>query len=351
MKLSDYTISLLDDIEKRIDPDSEEDYRAQWKAFWDGNITEPCFIPKRKKLTKPTIAVKQIHINDCLENMELMLDAQLADVSSRLSGEKAALGMRANYGTGIMTSLFGAEIFEMPRETNTLPTTRSFNDSDKMREILDKGMPDLTNGFGGKVLEFGEMCSEIFEKYPKIKKYVEVFHPDTQGPLDIAELLWGGEMFYEMFDDPDFVHDVMRLITDSYKAFMDKWYSVSPTPRREMNVHWGIMHRGVILLRLDSGMNISRDFYEEFSRPYDCELLDYYGGGCLHFCGTGDHYVPSLCEIDNLYGINMSQPHLNNMDVILQSVNNADKRIFGLKDADVFAQKPYMKKGILHLRA
>lgn len=348
MKLSDYTLALLDDIERRIDPETEDDFRDQWQRFWDGKISEPYFTPCRKKCSQPGIEIQNFHINDCLLNLEWMLDAQLADVSGRLSSRNVALGMRANYGSAIMTSLFGAEIFEMPRDTHTLPTTRSLNDSDKVREILDKGMPFFHTGFGHDVLAFGELCAEVFEKYPKIRKYVEVYHPDTQGPLDIAELLWGSEMFYEMYDDPDFVHAVMRLITDTYKGFMDKWYSLIPCPQKDLCVHWGIMQRGPIMLRLDSGMNLSADFYDEFSKPYDRELLDYYGGGCLHFCGRGDHYVPSLCEMQNLNGINLSQPELNDMDVILHAVCDTNKRIVGLGGAAQFAQKPYMKKGILH---
>ena len=70
--------------------------------------------------------------------------------------------------------------------------------------------------------------------------------------------------------------------------------------------------------------------------------------GYLHFCGRGDHYVPSLCEIERLNGINLSQPELNDMDVILQTVCAKDKRIVGLAGAERFAQRPYMKPGILH---
>ena len=275
MKLSDYTLALLNDIEERIDPETEEDFRSQWIRFWEGNADTPVFRPSRKKVTVPGMELKIIGINDCLQDWELMLDAQLADVSRRLSSKAPALGLRANYGTGIMTSLFGAEIFEMPREHNTLPTTKSLNDDDKVRAILEKGLPDLSTGFGSDVLAFGEMCAEIFECYPKIKKYVEVYHPDTQGPLDIAELLWGGEMFYAMYEDPDFVHAVIRLITDTYKAFMDKWYSIIPQ-KGEYSVHWGFIIRGPLMIRLDSAMNISPAFYEEFSKLYDKELFDYY---------------------------------------------------------------------------
>ena len=349
MKLSEYTVALLEDIERRIDPEVEDDYYAQWKDFWYGERKELLFMPKRKKTSAPGTELRQIHINDALHDFEQMLISELVAVSHKLSKGTDALGVRANYGTGIMTTLFGAELFEMPRSTNTLPTTKSWDDSDRIRNVMEKGIPDLYGGLGEKVLSFGEMCAEIFEKYPKIKKYVSIYHPDTQGPLDIAELLWGGEMFYEMYDDPDFVHSVLRNVTDTYKAFMDKWYSIVPM-REELSVHWGIFFRGGVLLRLDSAMNLSCDFYNEFSKPYDSELFDYYGGGCLHFCGKGDHYVSSLCEIEKLYGINMSQPHLNDMSKIFDAISAKNKRLFNFPDGAKYADPEHLKVGLLQTR-
>lgn len=346
MKLSEYTLSLLDDIENRIDPETEEDYFAQWKHFWHGDADTTVFRARRKKSSTPDIEIKPVHINDALRDYELMLDMQLADLSARLSGS-ASLGIRANYGTGIMPSLFGAEVFEMPPETNTLPTTVSCNDSDKIREILEKGLPDLYAGFGKDVFAFGEMCAEIFEHYPKIKKYVQVYHPDLQGTLDIAELLWGSEMFYEMYDDPDFVHSVLRLITNTYKAFLEKWYTIIPK-EPDLSVHWGIIHRGPIMLRLDSGMNLSADFYREYSMPYDKELFDHFGGGCMHFCGTGSHYIDALCEIESMYGFNCSQPHLNDADKLFAAALKNNKKIISLPDASIYEQYFSSKPGIVH---
>jgi len=330
MQLSAYTRALLDDIERRIDPETEEDFAAQWRTFWDGSYDRPVFSPARKKTSAPAVETRNICINDAIGDLGLMLDMQLADLSARLSSKNRALGIRANYGTGIMTTLFGAELFIMPRETNTLPTTHSLNDSDAVRRILEAGMPSLTNGFGKDVFAFGEMCMEIFRDYPKIRKYVSVYHPDTQGPLDIAELLWGSEMFYEMYDDTDFVHGVLRLITDTYKAFLDRWYTL--IPRGEgLSTHWNMMHRGTIMLRNDSAMNLSPEMYAEFAFPYDNELLEYYGGGCVHYCGRGDHYIGKLCSAPMLTGINLSQPHLNDMEVIYNDVLKNGKKILGLR--------------------
>ena len=336
MIITDYTKRLLEDIEKRIDPAVENDFRQQWKNFWVNNCTDVFFVPKRNIVTRPGIEVKRININDALEDYELMLDMQLAMVSDQLGSSASALGMRANYGTGIMTSLFGAEIFKMSREMDTLPTTRSFNDSSSIRKILNNGIPDLSRGFGQHVFAFGEMCREILQDYPMISQYVQMYHPDTQGPLDVAELLWGCEIFYEMYDDPDFVHDVINLITDTYIKVLDKWFQLFPA-KEDLNVHWHLLHKGKIMLRNDSAMNLSPEMYAEFALPYDKRLLEYYGGGCVHFCGRGDHYIDKLCEIDALTSINLSQPYLNDMEKIYRTISATGKKIIGL-DRDTCEQ-------------
>jgi len=316
LSLRPETIALLDDIESRIDPETEEDLAAQWKAFLYGESKEDIFHPRRKKTSLPGVPIPNININDALADVETMLVHQLAGVSHALKTESSNLAVRANYGTGILSSLFGAEIFEMPREMNTLPTTKPFNDTDVIREIVEKGIPDLENGFGARVFAFGRLWQEVCKAYPKIAKYVSIYHPDLQGPLDICELMWGCDMFYAMYDEPELVHAMLELITDTYAAFLDRWFSMFPCGD-EMNIHWGNMrHRGRIMLRCDSAMNLSPEFYEAFAMPYDARLLEHFGGGAMHFCGKGDHYIALLCSQPKLYSVNLSQPHLNDMETI-----------------------------------
>jgi hypothetical protein len=82
--------------------------------------------------------------------------------------------------------------------------------------------------------------------------------------------------------------------------------------------HWGMMHAGKIMMRTDSGMNFSPNMYEEFFRPYDQRLLNELGGGAVHFCGRGSHYIASMCSMDRMYAIQLSQPHLNEMETIIR---------------------------------
>jgi len=328
-KLSQNTLDLLNDIESRICPEAEEDLDRQWSDFLDNRFEGDIFFPSRTVVSAPSVNVPAVNINDAINDYEMMLLYELCGVSGALSSRNQNLCVRSNYGTGILSSLFGAEIFEMPRKMNTLPTTRTLGSTEDIRRISESGVPDLMGGFGRRVFEFGEFCRDVFSHYPRIQQYVSVYHPDTQGPLDICELLWGCEMFYALYEDPDLMHAMMRLLTDTYTAFMHKWYKLYPM-NTGINVHWAhIRHKGAIMLRDDSAMNLSPELYAEFAAPYDGELLKRFSGGAVHFCGRGDHYIETLTSLPGLNGINLSQPHLNDMEKIYRNTVDRGIKILG----------------------
>ena len=207
MLLSQYTKNLLDDIERRISPEVEDEFLGQWEKFWAGEHSDIIFSPKRKEVSAPAVEVKPININDALEDYELMLDSELVRVSRALETGEGALAIRANYGTGIIPSLFGAKIFTMPREQNILPTSIPFGDEDSIRRIIDGGVPSLDIGFGGKVFEYGEMCREIFENYPKIAKYL---------PTTITD---GNSLIYGLKTAEDYIGALIASIASCIVCF------------------------------------------------------------------------------------------------------------------------------------
>jgi hypothetical protein len=73
------------------------------------------------------------------------------------------------------------------------------------------------------------------------------------------------------------------------------------------------------MLRDDSAMNFSPEMFDEFIRPYDQELLESFGGGAMHFCGRGSHYIESACTMTGLHAIAMSQPEYNDMETIYRN--------------------------------
>lgn len=316
----------LEDLEKRIDAEAEKKLHREWLEFTDGNFRGDIFSPKRIKKRATELKWPEVTVNQALSDMEQMLLQQFAGCSRCLEeGNGAIMNIRSNYGSSIIPSVLGAEDFIMADELNTLPTTRPLNGGKKtIMEMIKKGVPDLNTGCGSKVFEAGALFAEILKDYPKARKYIHIYHPDFQGPLDNCEVLWGSELFIDIIDEPQLVKDFLFLITETYTALMNKWIKTVPSEGK-YSTHWGMVHKGHIMLRIDSAMNISPEMYGEFVVPYDQKLLDAFGGGGIHFCGRGDHYIEQLSLMKGVYAVPMSQPHLNDMEKIYE--NTVDKEI------------------------
>lgn len=320
------TIELcLDDLARRIDEDQENRNLAQWIAFCDGAYTQGVFTPDARTPAPPRVDWPAVNINDAIEDFDLMLLEQFHSCNGVLKdGSTRRLNVRCNYGTGILPSLFGCELFMMPRQTNTLPAVKPLADVDKIRRMVDAGVPDIRGGLGGKVFDMAQRFQEVFARYPVIGRNVFLFHPDLQGPIDVAEVVWGSDIFLAFYDEPDLVKAFLSLITDTYIVMMRKWYEMVPE-QGPYTTHWGTMYKGRLTLRNDSLMNLPPEIFVEFIRPLDQKLLDELGGGSVHFCGRGDHYIEPLCQMRGLTSIQMSQPHLNDMEKIYR--NTVDKGI------------------------
>lgn len=124
IELKPQTLALLDEIESRIDPEIEDDFRRQWSDFLHHRFTGDIFSPKRRQKSASSLPRRDVRINETLDDLEAMLYAQLLNVSDALESDNKNLSVRANYGTGILSSVLGAELFILPDACNTLPTTR-----------------------------------------------------------------------------------------------------------------------------------------------------------------------------------------------------------------------------------
>jgi uroporphyrinogen-III decarboxylase len=167
------------------------------------------------------------------------------------------------------------------------------------------------------------------KKHPRISRYVTIYHPDLQGPMDVCELLWGSAIFLDLVDHPDMVQALLTLITETYIRFMRRWNEVVPGPAGYA-VHWQMMHKGTIMLRDDSAMNLSPQMFEEFIEPYDRRLLREFRGGAFHFCGRGDHYIHRLPEMGGVNALALSQPEYNDMERVFRYTVDRGIRLLAL---------------------
>ena len=205
-----------------------------------------------------------------------------------------------------------------------------YNDIDAIQRIVGAGVPELRGGYIEKVIEMGTRYAAIAQQYPKIGRTIHIYHPDLQGPMDICEVVWGSTIFYAMYDRPELVKSLLEVVTQTYVRSMRAWLEVVPF-REGGNAHWGFFHHGHIMLRDDSAMNLSPDMFDEFVRPNDQRLLDEFGGGAIHFCGKGDHYIDRLPEMDGVYAVHMSQPEYNDLETIYAHTVDQGINILGLQ--------------------
>ena len=326
MKPSAELTAMLEALEAAIDPATEDALIAQWLDFSHGKTSRSeLFSPRRDKAI--TIeAFPHILINHAMEDYNLMARREFEScVHTLRSGGGAVMNTRSNYSTSTVMSLFDVEMFYLDDRNDTLPTSYALKDWKTTAKAALEGGIDINRNLCRKVFEMGEFFREVMKPYPKVAKYIGVYHPDFQGPFDIAEVLIGSGIFYELYDEPDLLKDFLDLLTTTYIRLMNHWESIYPY-NGTWSKHWGFVHLGNLMLRDDSAMNLSPALFEEFVAPYDMRLLAELGGGAVHFCGRGDHYIKYLTEnYPQLYAINMSQPHLNDMNVIME--NTIDKDI------------------------
>ena len=312
-------LALLDQLESAIDPATEDALERAWLGFtFDRRTLFPdLFLPSRggpRALDFPTPPFINETLPATVEGYARMLIGQYTNCLYALRGGGGApMVVRANYGTGILPSVLGCGIYVMPPESDTLPTVTPLGGAG-VEALLERDVPPLTNGYGGQAFVIGELIREIAARYPKIGRYVHVAHPDLQGPIDDADLIWGSDLFFAVYDRPELVHALLGRICETYIRFMAEWGKLFPAG--EYGFHGGMMYRGALMLRNDSAMNFSAEMFAEFIQPYDQLLLERCGGGAMHFCGRGDHYIAALCRTPNLYAVNVSQPELNDMETI-----------------------------------
>lgn len=317
--------SCLADLAARIDESVEDRNRREWVDFLENRWPGETFEPTRRPPAPARVAWPTVSVNRAQQDPEAMLLREFAECSTLLAkGGSNRLCVRCNYGAGILPSLFGGELFFLDEALDTLPTIRPLG-RDRIAALLDAGLPDLQAGLGGRVFDTAAQFLEALGRHDVLTRRIDLYHPDTQGPIDVVELIWGSEMFVAFYDQPELMRDFLMLVTETYIAFLRKWFDLVGGGRGPYSAHWGLLQRGWVMLRNDSLMNLSPQTYVDFIRPMDQRVFDVFGGGAVHFCGRGDHFIAALSEMRGLSAVALSQPHLNDMETIYR--HTVDKGI------------------------
>jgi hypothetical protein len=230
----------------------------------------------------------------------LLSELKFAYQAARL-GDDGLYGIRANYGTGIVSSLFGCPIHTFD---DVLPVATQIDDLDTVRRLAQAGARYPHAGLAGRALETVAFFREVLRDYPVLNRTVPSQMLDTQGTFDNASIIWGSRIFYAMYDEPEMVGALIQTVTDTIAALVREHRRIDGCPMAEHGGAWENL--GGICLRNDSCINLSHEMYERYVKPYDAQLLGRFGGW-IHFCGRAHQWWPSLLDLPGLKGVNPYQ--------------------------------------------
>ena len=190
---------------------------------------------------------------------------------------------------------FGAEVEY--REWQA-PDTRPILTNDRKRMLFDYGIPDpLTGGIMARAWMFYEHMKAHLADYEYEGIPAASVSPPalgTDGPMTVAASLRGAtELCIDIYEDPDYVHELLGFITE---AVIMRIKAVRRVLGHEMKPkNWGFADDSIELLSLET--------YREFVLPHHKRLVAELAGEGphgIHLCGDVDRLMPTLREELNL---------------------------------------------------
>ncbi len=249
---------------------------------------------------------KKVPYKEEFYSYEAMLYNQMVPIANNIfSGDDTIYGIRANYGVGTLASFFGAK--NVIAHEDSLPWCEHLP-RHEIDAILERGVPSFDEGFGKKITETYEFYIDALKDYENIKAGVEFYHPDFQGPFDTTHLLFGNDMYYEFYDEPQTIHDLQNLVSDTYIRHMKKILADLKIDRQSGYCqHWTTIFKGNIVLRNDTSVSVSDDMYREFVMPYDKKVIEAFNGAAMHYCGERETWLKTMLNESAISSINFGE--------------------------------------------
>lgn len=162
----------------------------------------------------------------------------------------------------------------------------------------------VRGGLNGRQFEYRRAMMAVAERYPVRFQGGPVIYPGqaphltrtSDGPFGVAgDLMGATELFLACAERPDFVRELLRIVTEKMIGYLDAcWDEEGRTGRRDLA--WSD----------DLAVSLSRPMFEDLVLPFNRRLRDHFDGwAALHMCGRSDHLLEVFRDglrIDELQG-------------------------------------------------
>jgi len=268
---------------------------------------------------------KNYDMEEQFYDKEKMLYAHLEEiVDCAENAFDAPLCLRPNFGTIFIPSIFGLK-YELPKDTFAWITSHLTKDEIKKFKIPHLSEVDMMK----RAIEYLQFFKE------ELPEWIHVYLPDTLGPFEIAHSVYGDNIFYEIYDDPSFIHYLLDLCTELYIQVTEKLKKVIGE-ERENCYHGHALVRGIYMrnggtrISEDSATLLSPEHIDEFVIPYDRRALEAFGGGFVHYCGKHDYLLESYLQLEKVRAVNLGNPEMYDFNITMQKFIDYRKCCFGL---------------------
>ncbi len=151
----------------------------------------------------------------------------------------------------------------------------------------------LHNGINARQLAFRQAMMAVADKYPVRFQGGPIFYPGqnpalthtSDGPFGVAgDLMGQTEIFEAVCDAPDFVRELLRIVTDKMLAYLD-FCGAEERLTRPRDLAWTD----------DLAVSLSARLFGEIVLPSEKRLRFHFDGWLsLHMCGKADHLLQTF---------------------------------------------------------
>ncbi len=255
---------------------------------------------------------------EVFESPEKMLFNELVyafntSIASRdVLGDDLPCTIRANFGTVVIASMFGARVEQVD---DNPPWVRHDGDRDtSLEKVLDHDPLDFSKGWCPRVVQMCQFYENVLSDYPELKRLIKVVLPDLQGPFDNLELVVGSDVFSELYTNQDLICKALEAMATAQIGFARHLEPYVSERSDTFSHQHATMIKGRILIRNDSVILMSPQMYRSVVAPHDERVLRELGSGGVHSCGKTDDHVPAFLELPSIRCLDLGQPELNDVD-------------------------------------
>jgi hypothetical protein len=222
--------------------------------------------------------------------------------------------VRPNLGVITIPAMAG-QTFNTPADSMPWPGKPLDKDSIKAAGVTDLNQSEIYR----LISDFYKIHAESGES--QIIPYL----PDTQGVFDIAHLLYGDDVFYEVLDggEDSWFTELMEISLVLYHKATTECKALLNEGQHSM-VHGHGTEQGVFFphcgarIAEDTAILLSPEMIEELIIPFLKRSVAPFGGGFLHFCGYHPTIFSQFSALSEIKAIDLGNPEKYDLKWLLE---------------------------------